>query len=158
VSYGEGGIFHDFHNAWITEIRNALNGGILPPDYYALGEQSAGAADPDVLALHSAAPEIEPPPEDVAVGTAIAVAPPQVRFTAALEMDVYTAKRRTLVIRHSSDDRIIALIEILSPGNKASRYALDRFVDKAAAVLGYGYHLLLIDLFPPGPRDPAANK
>ena len=22
------GIFHDFHNAWITEIRNALNGGI----------------------------------------------------------------------------------------------------------------------------------
>lgn len=38
------GIFHDFHNAWITQIRNALNGGILPPDYYALGERSAGAA------------------------------------------------------------------------------------------------------------------
>jgi hypothetical protein len=148
------GIFHDFHNAWITEIRNALNGGILPPDYYALGEQSAGAADPDVLTLHSVAPGIEPPPDDVAVGTAVAMAPPQVRFTAALEMDVYTAKRRTLVIRHSSDDRIIALIEILSPGNKASRYALDRFVDKAAAVLGHGYHLLLVDLFPPGPRDP----
>ncbi len=27
------GVFHDFHNAWITEIRNALNGGVLPADY-----------------------------------------------------------------------------------------------------------------------------
>ena len=93
-------------------------------------------------------------PDDGAVGTAVAVAPPQVRFTAALEMNVYTAKRRTLVIHHSSDDRVIALIEISSPGNKASRYALDKFVDKAAAALEQGYHLLLVDLFPPGRRDP----
>jgi hypothetical protein len=148
------GIFHDFHNAWITEIRNALNGGILPPSYYALGEQSAGAAGPDVLTLRSDTGEGELPPDDVAVGTAVTLAPPQVRFTAAVEMDVYTAKRRTLVIRHSSDDRIIALLEILSPGNKASRYALDKFVDKAAAALAQGYHLLLVDLFRPGPRDP----
>jgi hypothetical protein len=24
------GTFHDFHKAWITELRNALNGGVLP--------------------------------------------------------------------------------------------------------------------------------
>src|SRR5437588_10678134 len=77
------GIFHDFHNAWITEIRNALNGGILPDDYYALGEQSAGAAGPNVLTLRSDTAEAEPPPDDVSVGTAVAVAPPPVRFTAA---------------------------------------------------------------------------
>src|SRR5947199_3234258 len=148
------GIFHHFHNAWITEIGNALNSGILPPDYYALSEHSAGAVVPDVLALRSTAPDAQPPSDDVAVGTAVTVAPPQVRFTAAVELDIYTAKRRTLVIRHSSDDRIIALMDILSPGNKASQYALDKFVDKAAAALGQGYHLLLIDLFPPGPRDP----
>jgi hypothetical protein len=148
------GIFHDFHNAWITEIRNALNGGILPPEYYALGEQAAGAAGPDVLTLHAVDSEAPSLPDDAAVGTAVAAAPPQVRFTAALEMSAYTAKRRRIVIRHSSDDRIIALIEILSPGNKASKYALDKFIDKAAAALEQGYHLLLVDLFPPGPRDP----
>jgi hypothetical protein len=98
-----------FHNAWITEIRNALNGRILPPEYY-LGEQTAGAAGPDVLTLRAVDPEAQPLPDDVAVGTAVAVALPQVRFTAALEMNVYTAKRRSLVIRHSSNDRVIALI------------------------------------------------
>jgi hypothetical protein len=28
------GTWHDFLYAWITEIRNALNGGRLPPSYY----------------------------------------------------------------------------------------------------------------------------
>jgi hypothetical protein len=47
------GTFHDFHKAWITELRNALNGGLLPEGYYALGEQRAGDMSPDVLTLHA---------------------------------------------------------------------------------------------------------
>ncbi len=58
------------------------------------------------------------------------------------------------MIRHSSDDRIIALVEVLSPGNKSSRTTFQTFVNKAVAALRHGYHLLLIDLLPPGPRDP----
>ena len=42
---------------------------------------------------------------------------------------------RTLVIRHVSGDRIIALLELVSPGNKASRSALESFVDKAIEAL-----------------------
>ena len=34
------GAFHDFHLAWMAELRNALNGGILPENYYALAEQA----------------------------------------------------------------------------------------------------------------------
>src|SRR5207302_11172170 len=99
------------------------------------------------------------PDGDVAAGavpgaTAVAVAPPKVRFTATAEMDAYVLKQRTLVIRHSGGDRIVALIEILSPGHKASRRALRSFVEKAAAALARGYHLLLLDVQPPGPRDP----
>src|SRR6516165_2929582 len=45
------GTWHDFHLAWIAEIRNALNGGILPADYYAQAEQIAGPLGPDVLTL-----------------------------------------------------------------------------------------------------------
>ncbi len=68
--------------------------------------------------------------------------------------DSYARLQRTLVIRHTSGDRIVAMIEVLSPGNKSSRHALRSFLDKAVAALDRGIHLLLIDVHPPGPRDP----
>ncbi len=150
------GTFHDFHCGWIVEIRSALNGSILPSDYYAMAEQVVGNMGPDVLTLQTIGTNGEPldEPSNTEGATAVALAPPKVRITAELEEANYTRKQRTLVIRHSSDDRIIALIEILSPGNKASRHALRSFVEKAAEALWRGYHLLLIDLQPPGPRDP----
>jgi hypothetical protein len=36
------GTFHDFHNAWITELRNALNGGVLPVYLRSLGSHIHG--------------------------------------------------------------------------------------------------------------------
>src|SRR5262245_60421538 len=53
------GTFHAFHLARIAEIQRALNGGLLPPGYYALAEQVAGEIIPDVLTLQRAesAPE-----------------------------------------------------------------------------------------------------
>src|SRR5262249_54693463 len=63
-------------------------------------------------------------------------------------------KRRTVVIRHVSGDRIVALLEIVSPGNKASWHAIRSFVEKAGEAIYRGYHLSIVDLFPPGPRDP----
>jgi hypothetical protein len=62
--------------------------------------------------------------------------------------------QRTVVVRHTSDDRIVAMIEVLSPGNKSSRHAIRSFLDKAVAALDGGVHLLLVDVHPPGPRDP----
>ena len=47
----DAGIFHEFHGDWIFTVKNALNQGVLPPDYYALGEQVAGGLHPDVLTL-----------------------------------------------------------------------------------------------------------
>lgn len=45
--------FHDFHLAWIAELRSTLNGGVLPPDYYALVEQVARPTVADVLTLQT---------------------------------------------------------------------------------------------------------
>lgn len=154
------GTFHDFHCAWLIEIRNALNKGLLPSDHYALAEQIAGDFGPDVLTLQAAggngASGPSPPSSGPGngSGTTVALAPPKVRFTATTDLDLYAQKQRTLVIRHSSEDRVVALIEIISPGNKASRHAWRAFVDKAASALSHGLHLLVIDLLPPGPRDP----
>ena len=69
-------------------------------------------------------------------------------------MDYYVLRRRTLVIRHVSNDEIVALIEIVSPGNKSSNRRFRAFVDKAVESLYRGYHLLIVDLFPPTKRDP----
>jgi hypothetical protein len=151
------GTWHAFHVSWIAELQLSLNGGILPADYYAQAEQFAGLIGPDVLTLQMA----DAPSDGESVssaesngGVAVRVAPPRMRITAETEMDAYELKRRTLVIRHASGDRIVALLEIVSPGNKASRHALRAFVEKAVAALYHEYHLLIVDLFPPGPRDP----
>lgn len=152
------GTWHAFHLSWISEIQLALNGGILPPDFYAQAEQIAGPLGPDVLTLQMPdAPAngvAEPSSEGVGGVAILTKTPPRMRLTAEAEMNDYVLKRRTLVIRHASGDRIIALLEIVSPGNKAARHALRSFVEKAVEALYRGYHLLLIDLFPPGPRDP----
>jgi hypothetical protein len=125
----DAGIFHHFHHGWIEEIARALNRGLLPPDHYALAEQIAGGLGPDVLTL-------------------------QLQFRLRAEPDLYAAKAKAVVIRHTSNHRVIAIVEIVSPGNKNSRHGLRAFVNKAVELLRAGVHLLIVDLFPPGPRDP----
>ena len=150
----DAGIFHAFHLGWIGILQNVLNSGLLPPDYYALGEQIAGGIGPDVLTLQTPNPPEGGSNTEVEGAVALAVSPPKVRHTIRPEIDEYVYKRRSVVIRHSSNHRLIALVEILSPGNKASRHALRSFLDKVESALAHGIHLLLIDLHPPGPRDP----
>jgi hypothetical protein len=58
------------------------------------------------------------------------------------------------VIHHASDPRIVAVIEVVSPGNQNSRHGLRSFAEKVAELLRGGIHMLIADLFPPGPRDP----
>jgi hypothetical protein len=158
------GIYHDFHQAWIFTLKRALNAGVLPADYYALAEQITGGLGPDVLTLENVRPP-SPRPEDQGPtpttpatpdsgGLALATAPPKVRFTAEAEPDRYARRRSRISIRHKSGDQVVAVIEIVSPGNKASRHALRTFVAKAVELLDAGIHLLILDLFPPGPRDP----
>lgn len=148
------GTYHAFHNTWIAELQRRLNKGILPSDYYALGEQLAGEVGPDVLTLQATFAEGEEPDNAGAGGLAVATAPPKVFYSDETEEDQYTLKRRTLVIRHATEDRVVALLEIVSPGNKSRRQTLDKFVNKASGALRQGLHVLVIDPFPPTARDP----
>ncbi len=50
--------------------------------------------------------------------------------------------------------RTIAVIEIVSPGNKDSKRAFKEFLEKSLEFIEAGVHLLVIDLFPPTKRDP----
>lgn len=149
----DAGIFHHFHQSWITDLAGELNQGKLPTDYYALAEQFAGGRGPDVLSLQGPPSEAASAP-DSPRGVALAEAPPQVRFRLKAEGDWYAAKANAVVIRHISGHRVVAILEVVSPGNKSSRQALQKFINKAIEMLRAGVHLLVVDLFPPGPRDP----
>ena len=79
---------------------------------------------------------------------------PRTRFTAQTDAEFYRRKKSSLVVRHVSGDRIVAMLEIVSPGNKSNQHALRAFVEKACELLEHRIHLLIVDPFPPGPRDP----
>ena len=148
----DAGIFHDFHHSWIDEIKRSLNRGLLPPDYYALAEQIAGRLGPDVLTLH--APAKEPRLRNTRhEAILLADEPPKVRYHRKTECDIYATRARKVVIRHRSKHEVIAMVEIVSPGNKSSRRDLKAFVRKAQDALEAGIHLLIVDLFPPTSRD-----
>src|SRR5262249_24069207 len=126
----DAGIFHDFHHTWIAEIKRALNAGVLPPDYYALAEQVAGGLGPDVLTLEGPSNGVAGPAVGRG-GIAVAETPPQVWFHTRTEIEVYAAKANAIAIRHTSDHRVVAMVEIVSPGNKNSKHGLRAFVAKA---------------------------
>jgi hypothetical protein len=153
----EAGIFHHFHHAWIEEISRALNSGLLPDDFYAMAEQFAGGFGPDVLTLQAidrnGAAEATRSTAS-SNGDLLLLAPPKVRLTAETDLEFYRRKQNTVTVRHVSGDRVIAMVEVVSPGNKAFRNALRSFVEKAAWLLDKRIHLLILDVLPPGKRDP----
>lgn len=163
------GTFHDFHHAWIAEIRTSLNKGLLPDGFYALAEQRAGATAPDVLTLEEVIDPLAeqgytlPEPDadekggaDSGGGLAVAEAPPKATVIEMIsEAALLTLKQKRIAIYHATDDRVVALLEIVSPGNKDGRGPIRAFVDKAQAALQQGYHLMVIDVLPPVPAAPA---
>ncbi|HZK82520.1 MAG TPA: DUF4058 family protein [Humisphaera sp.] len=139
--------FHDFHQKWTVAICNALNVGRLPPGFFAMVEQRTGGPEPDVVTL-----ELTTPTGPATGGIAI-IKPPKARFIARTTAGGYAQKANRVTVRHP-DGAVVAVLEIVSPGNKESRHALSDFTRKAVRFLQAGVNLLIVDLFPPGKRDP----
>ncbi len=153
----DAGTFHDFHSSWIIHLKESLNGGLLPEGFYAMAEQHIGRfAIADVLTLEMTDRSSPPEPNPKFSGSiAVATTPPKVsRKAVANPNTAYRLARRTLTVRRAPSHRLVALIEILSPANKDRPASVREFVEKAYAVLRHRCHLLVVDLFPPGPHDP----
>ncbi len=147
----EPGIFHHFHQRWCAELCDRFNAGALPRGYYAMIEQWASFAVPDVLTFERLPATTSS--EDPGGGLAVETTPPQTRFVMAAEHEAYVARANLVSIRHPLGD-VVAVLEIVSPGNKNSRNALQDFVQKSLGLLNRGLNLLIIDLQPPTNRDP----
>ena len=150
----DAGIFHAFHHRWVSAISDVLNGTVLPEDYYALPEQQAAGFGPDVLTLQTTNERGESVPTESGNTATIVQTRPQTQFTAETDVEFYRRKMSSIAVRHVSGDRIVAMIEIISPGNKASRHALRALVEKACELLEHRIHLLIVDPLLPSVRAP----
>jgi len=145
------GLFHHFHQDWSIEIARELNRGRLPKGLSALVEQRSGPRESDVLTVESTRdPGRRESDSEGGVATA---APPTTRIVRRTTKEIYAGRANRIVVRHHLG-RIVAVVEIVSPGNKVSRAALRDFVEKTIDFLRAGIHVLIVDLFPPTPRDP----
>jgi hypothetical protein len=145
------GTYHHFHYRWIAAIADALNTGCLPRGYFALAEQRVQGPEPDVVTLElSGGPKTGDGDDG---GLAVQTVPPRTRYVMEADSANYARRANRLTIRHSEGE-VVAVIEIVSPGNKDTRHAFQSFVSKAIQFIDAGIHLLIVDPFPPTPRDP----
>lgn len=148
----DAGLFHAFHHRWIDALTDTLNDGLLPEDHYALPEQRIPGPIPDVLTLR-VAPTSEPESPATRGGMALADAPVRTTVIHRQDPEVYGDRANYITIRHRHGE-VVAVIEIVSPGNKGAVNEFRRFIEKADQWLHAKVSMLIIDLFPPGRRDP----
>src|ERR1700756_3846488 len=87
------GLFHHFHQDWSIEIARTLNRGLLPKGLSALVGQQARPRKPEVV-----------------------VAPPVTSIMSRTTNEIYSVRANRVVVRHHLG-RIVAVIEVVSPGN-----------------------------------------
>jgi Protein of unknown function (DUF4058) len=146
----ESGTYHAFHVRWISAVMDCLNDGLLPEGYSALPEQVIGKTVPDVITLLT-------PPRNPGPGGTMLMARPKPKaafvFPALTDAQRYVEKANRIAVRHRHGD-LVAVIELVSPGNKDGTEPLNKFVRKSIDLLKSGVNVMFVDPFPPGPRDP----
>jgi len=148
----EAGLFHHFHQQWSGELCDALNSGVSPKGFFALIEQKAIWREPDVLTLKGRT--IDEPVPETSGSSGVSLAPPKTRYIVReSETEAYARKANRIGVRNRRGE-LVAVIEIVSPGNKDSRRAITAFVNKTVEFLDRGIHVLIVDLIPPTSRDP----
>lgn len=141
------GMFPDFHSSWLTDLKRTLNRGLLPPGYYAMSEQRTSLYGPDVLTL-TALPRPVARPD----GGGVAVAEPKAARKLVAHGEPVAG--RALAIRHASSDRVVAVIEVVSPANKDRPESVGDFAGKVVSLVANGVHVVVVDILPPGRHDP----
>ncbi len=150
------GVFHQFHQDFVAQLARRLNAGLLPDPLYALldrkpltkGDDVPLHVAPDVLAV--SAPGADAP----AGGLSVLTAPPPARHRDRGEVEAYTRLANRVAVRTSDGDELVAVFELVSPGNKSSQRRFDLFARKCGRLISRGVHVTLADFHPPTRRDP----
>src|SRR5687768_14942591 len=109
------GTYHFFHQRWISALADALNTGGLPAGYFAMSEQRVGGPEADMLTLER--PAGTSARDGESGGVAVQTARPHARFVVETDIANYARRADRLTIRHDEGE-VVAVIELVSPGNK----------------------------------------
>jgi hypothetical protein len=139
-------VFPDFHDSFITYLRENLQANLPPPYYAAIGrrvwiEVARRSIGPDVNVIHRGpeAPARAGPPGGLAVATEpVAVRVPHDEFREPL-IEIYA--------KEGGDKRLVASLEVLSLSNKTpGAHGRDLYLRKQRELLAGQVHLVEIDL------------
>ncbi|MEW5985442.1 MAG: DUF4058 family protein [Chloroflexota bacterium] len=129
--------WRSFHKHWVVKLVEHLNQETLPPGFRARPTELLVGIEPDVLLLQAADPPgngWQPPQTKLAEATLTAVLPPPAELPI---VGIYSAYDNT---------RLVAAIELVSPGNKDRPEAVQAFVEKVLFLLHDGVHVVVVDV------------
>jgi len=150
-------VWHDFHQAFIAVIRNALTPQVRPEyiarieDHIYVHELSAEErrfhGRSDVSVLHSGRSAAS------ATATHELVAPAFGQLTPNVDI----LHESYIEIQDRETREVITVIELLSPANKNSGSDREQYITKRNVILASNTHLVEIDLLRGGPRMPVED-
>ena len=137
--------WESFHSSWATKIADALTDRWLPPNYIAEEHVHIGpSVEIDVDAFEGA-----PSPIVEENGGAVALVSPKVWTPPAPEAVLPSVFPDTFEVRILCTDtgpKLVAAIELISPGNKDRAAQRRAFAVKCASYLFQGISLILVDV------------
>ena len=143
--------FHSTDTAWISLLCRRLNSGLLPNGYSAYGERFYAGSNPDVSAYTTFTGDMP------AVAGELVLATEPVKSTAVAVQEeatsVYQRKQQQLAIRTSDSKELVAVLEIVSQGNKSSSKRLEQFLRKTTGLVMDGINVGIVDLYACGNLD-----
>jgi hypothetical protein len=128
--------WRSFHNHWVVRLVEYLNQGVLPDGFRARPTELIVGIEPDVLLLREAdsSPYKTAAQPVLAEATLTAVLPPPAESPI---VGIYSAY---------DNSRLVAAIELVSPGNKDRPEAVQAFVEKVLFLLQEGVHVMVVDV------------
>src|SRR6476619_3458534 len=143
-------VWGDFHISMIAAMRAALN-GVLPDRYAASADVHVWSVDPDTEAsVLLGKPDVPVAEEGPTGGVATKVR--HARAPAKLRLRLRRRRsRRYLRISEPRSNRVVTVIELLSPSNKATGTDREAYLAKREEYLATGTNLVEIDLLRGGP-------
>ena len=138
------GLFPDFHDTFIANVREALNAVLPPPFYAALAtrvwlEESERRVVPDIDVIAGAGPR----------GGGVALAEPVTARMLELDAEPLPHEQVTesVIEVYADGERLITSIELLSPANKAlGDSGRASYLAKQRELVDRGVHVIEIDL------------
>jgi hypothetical protein len=137
--------WESFHSSWATRIADALTERWLPPNYIAEEHAHLGpAVEIDVATLErDAAPALPEGEGAVATRSPVVWAPP---VPDGILPAVFPDTFEVRILCTDTGPKLVAAIELISPGNKDRATERRAFAIKCASYLYQGISLILVDI------------